>query len=86
MNTYDQLVNLLRLSIHEFVYLCRKTWKLLAQLPLPHLFAACLATALLISILPLAISLFMLFLLFKIVSFLVVLAVRKQTKNPRQIH
>ncbi|MBI3283827.1 MAG: hypothetical protein HYZ65_03100 [Burkholderiales bacterium] len=80
-----QLLALLRLTFHEFFYLCRKAAGILARTPLPRLLVAGIALALLLTILPLALSLFALFLLLKILLFCVVMAVRRTRRRPGQL-
>jgi hypothetical protein len=50
-----------RQSLHEFIYLIKKAAYLIASLPLHSIFIACIAIALIFTVLPLAISLFVFF-------------------------
>lgn len=81
----DELLSLLRQSFQEFTYLCRKAARILARTPLPRLLVACIGLALLITILPLALTLFLVFLLLKVLVLCVVLATRKARRQPRQL-
>ena len=81
----DQIKTFLSQSIHEFFYLCGKAWQALMQLQLPHLLLVCLGIALFIAILPMALSLFIAFMLLKLVVLVVAMAVRKNRQQPRQL-
>lgn len=81
----DELLSLLRQSFHEFAYLCRRAARVLAQTPLPRLLVVCIGLALLITILPLALTLFAIFLLLKVLTLCIVLATRRARRQPRQL-
>ena len=58
----DEVTAFFRQSLHEFIYLIKKAAYLIASLPLHSIFIACIAIALIFTVLPLAISLFFIFL------------------------
>lgn len=78
---HDEMTAFLRQSLHEFIYLIKKAAYLIASLPLHSVFIACIAIALIFTVLPLAISLFCLFLLLKIFSVSIIFAVRKTRRG-----
>ncbi|MBR7793308.1 hypothetical protein KDM87_11925 [Undibacterium sp. FT147W] len=77
----DEMTAFFRQSLHEFIYLIKKAAYLIASLPLHSIFIACIAIALIFTVLPLAISLFCLFLLLKIFSVGIIFAVRKTRRG-----
>jgi len=77
----DEVTAFFRQSLHEFIYLIKKTAYLIASLPLHSIFIACIAIALIFTVLPLAISLFCIFLLLKILSVIIIFAVRKTRRG-----
>lgn len=87
MNTHyeDQILPLLKQSWHEFIYLLKRALKELLALPWPRLLLVCLGLALFISILPLALTLFCVFLLGKLIMLCVGMNVRKTRRQPPQI-
>jgi hypothetical protein len=78
--TFAQVIKILRQTSLEFFALARQVFQYLMTLAMPNLILACLGAALLLSILPLALSLFIAFLLIKLVVLLCVLK-PKQTSN-----
>ncbi|AZP12295.1 hypothetical protein [Undibacterium parvum] len=78
--TFAQVIKSLRQTSLEFFALARQVFQYLMTLAMPNLILACLGAALLLSILPLALSLFIAFLLIKLVVLLCVLK-PKQTSN-----
>ncbi|MCX7217497.1 hypothetical protein [Undibacterium sp.] len=78
--TFAELIKILRQTSLEFFALARQVFQYLMTLAMPNLILACLGAALLLSILPLALSLFIAFLLIKLVVLLCVLK-PKQTSN-----
>lgn len=77
----DEVTAFFRQSLHEFIYLIKKAAYLIANLPLHSIFIACIAIALIFTVLPLAISLFFIFLLLKIFSVFIIFAVRKTRRG-----
>lgn len=77
----DEVKVFFRQSLHEFIYLIKKAAYLIASLPLHSIFIACIAVALIFTVLPLAISLFCIFLLLKILSVGIIFTVRKTRRN-----
>ena len=65
------MAQILRKAAHEFITISGEVLHRLMRLQLPSLLAFCLACALFITILPLAISLFVGFLVCKLILFLV---------------
>ncbi len=74
-----------RQASHEFQYYGKKAVNRLVQTPLPRLFVFCMALILLLVLLPLAVGLFVFFVLLKIVLTLMVIAVRNYRKRPQQL-
>jgi hypothetical protein len=72
-----------RQTIEEFLYLARRAFRALDELPLPRLLLACLVIALMISVIPLAVSLFLIFLGVKLLMGLVFYNVHQQKGNHR---
>jgi hypothetical protein len=71
--TISELIQTLRQDSQQLFSLAARFLKYLMQLPLPALLMACLGIALMLSILPLALSLFVGFLLIKLVVLLFML-------------
>lgn len=63
--------HILRQAAHDFVNHAGDILRSVMRLPMPHLVAFCLACALFITILPLALCLFVGFLVCKLIAFLV---------------
>lgn len=67
----QNIVTLLRESTQEFISIAASLWRYLLQLSLPAALLFCLACALMLSILPLALTLFAGFLVFKLLAFII---------------
>ena len=78
--TFAQVIKSLRQTSLQFFALAKEFFQYLMTLAMPNLILVCLGGALLLSILPLALSLFIGFLLIKLVVLLFVLK-PKQTSN-----
>jgi hypothetical protein len=78
--TFAQVIKSLRQTSLQFFALAKAFFQYLMTLAMPNLILVCLGGALLLSILPLALSLFIGFLLIKLVVLLFVLK-PKQTSN-----
>ena len=78
------LAQILREAAHDFVNIASDILQSLLRLPLPSLFIFCLACALFLTILPLALSLFVGFLVFKLIAFLVTPTQEQATHDRHQ--
>ncbi|MDE2429678.1 MAG: hypothetical protein KGM99_13215, partial [Burkholderiales bacterium] len=64
--TSQYLYSVFRQAMHEFRYYGNKFAQMLLRTPLPRVLVACIALALLITVIPLVVTLFVAFLLLKI--------------------
>lgn len=81
----DNIYLFLKLCVEEFSTLVRSGLGFLERTPLPHLLVTCLALAIFISVLPLALSLFVLFVLLKLLGALTLFNVRKSRQAPARL-
>ena len=84
-STTQYLYSVLRQAVHEFKYMGKKFFQILLRTPLPRILIACIALALLITVIPLMLTLFVAFVLLKLLLLIVVLTVRKHRRNPSQL-
>lgn len=84
-STSQYLYSVLRQAAHEFSYLMKKFMHALLRTPLPKILLGCIALALLITLIPLALTLFAVFILLKLLLVLLVLAIRKSRRDPREL-
>lgn len=84
-STNQYLYSVLRQAAHEFSYLAKKFMQTLMRTPLPKILLGCIALALLITLIPLALTLFAIFVLLKLLLVLLVLAIRKSRRDPREL-
>lgn len=82
----DQILILLRKSAHEFYYFCRKAFVAAMALPLPHLLVICLGIAVALMILPLALSIFIAFMIFKLIVILLTIHLKENQQKANQLH
>ncbi|MFZ6645757.1 hypothetical protein ACO0LO_08580 [Undibacterium sp. TJN25] len=78
----EDILELLRDVADTFAGLARQGGRALMRLPLPRLMLLCIGVAFMLTILPLAFALFIVFLGVKLVLLLSVLAVRKSRRRP----
>lgn len=76
-STQQYLYSVLRQAWRELGVLGQKSTQVLMRTPLPRLLMLCIGIALVITIVPLVISLFVIFMLVKLFLLLVVMSVRK---------
>ncbi|MFZ6814951.1 hypothetical protein ACO0K3_10835 [Undibacterium sp. Rencai35W] len=82
--TLQAITALLRDLLSEFVALARRGLRWANRLPMPQLLSLAIGVALLLTILPLALTLFMVFLIIKVLLLCSVLATRKaRQRGPR---
>ncbi|WP_394780905.1 hypothetical protein [Undibacterium sp.] len=77
----DEILELLRDAADTFAGMVRQGGRALMRLPLPRLMLLCIGLAFMLTILPLAFTLFIVFLGVKLVLLLSVLAVRKSRRR-----
>lgn len=82
----EQLFVLMRQAAHDFYYFFRKAFLATMALPLPHLLVICLTIAVALMILPLALSIFIAFMIFKLIGVLLAINLKKNQKQARQLH
>ncbi|MCU6434173.1 hypothetical protein LPB67_10370 [Undibacterium sp. Jales W-56] len=79
--TMQAITALLRELLTAFVDLARTGLRRMARLPMPQLLTLAIGLALLLTILPLALTLFMVFLLIKVLILCSVLVIRKARRR-----
>lgn len=84
-STSQYLYSVFRQAAHEFSYLMKRFMQALMRTPLPKILLGCIALALLITLIPLALTLFAIFVLLKLLLVLLVLAIRKSRRDPREL-
>lgn len=84
-NNSNNIYLFFKLCVEEFAYLIRSGLRFLERTPMPRLLIVCLALAIFISVLPLALSLFVLFVLLKLLGALTVFNVRKNRQAPARL-
>ncbi|MBC3936597.1 hypothetical protein H8K47_14615 [Undibacterium sp. CY7W] len=84
-NNSNNIYLFFKQCLEEFAYLIRSGLRSLERTPLPHLLVTCLALAIFISVLPLALSLFVLFVLLKLLGALTLFNVRKNRQAPARL-
>ena len=84
--SFEYLYSIGRQTWNEFRYWAHKGFDWLLSTPLPRVFLLCLAIALIFIVLPLTITLFIIFVLLKIVFTLLFAAIRRNRARPPHIH
>jgi Flp pilus assembly protein TadB len=83
--TRQYLYSVMRQAAYEFKYMGKKALHGLMRTPLPKLLIVCIGLFLLVTLIPLVLSLFVVFLLLKLLLIVVVLAVRSSRRAPPEL-
>ncbi len=84
-STRQYLYSVLRQAAHEVRYWGQKFAQALMRTPLPRLLVVCIGLALLITIIPLIFTLFVGFVLLKLLFLMLGLTIRKHRENPSEL-